>query len=134
MGEVSRLFGTIQSALAGAERVFETLDEVPELNDDPYALPLARVRGRVTFEDVSFGYAPDVPVLKHVSLQAQPGQTVALVRPTGVGKTTIINVLSRCYDVDAGRIMIDGQDIRKLKRSDLRRQWGDCTARYLPLF
>lgn len=124
INEVSSLFSTVQSALAGAERVFEILDAVPELSDAPGALPLESVDGRVVFEDVSFGYVADVPVLKRVSLEAQPGQTIALVGPTGAGKTTIINVLSRFYDVDAGRITIDGVDIRDLKRSDLRRQLG----------
>ncbi len=124
INEVSNLFSTIQSALAGAERVFEIMDEAPELADAPDARPLDRVDGRVVFEDVSFGYTPDVPVLKHVSLEAQPGQTIALVGPTGAGKTTLINVLSRFYDVDAGRITIDGTDIRKLKRDDLRLQLG----------
>lgn len=124
INEVSSLFSTIQSALAGAERVFEILDEMPELNDIPNALPLAAVTGRVEFEDVSFGYTPHVPVLKHVSLKAQLGQTIALVGPTGAGKTTVINVLSRFYDVEEGRITIDGIDIRDIKRSDLRRQLG----------
>jgi ATP-binding cassette subfamily B protein len=124
INEVSSLFSTIQSALAGAERVFEILDEVPELTDIPDALPLETVSGKVTFENVSFGYLPDVPVLKHVSLDAQPGQTIALVGPTGAGKTTLINVLSRFYDVDEGRITIDGIDIRDVKRTDLRRQLG----------
>lgn len=124
INEVSSLFSTVQSALAGAERVFEILDAVPELSDAPGALPLESVDGRVVFEDVSFGYVADIPVLKRVSLEAQPGQTIALVGPTGAGKTTIINVLSRFYDVDAGRITIDGVDIRDLKRSDLRRQLG----------
>ena len=95
INEVATLFSTVQSALAGAERVFEILDEVPELNDVPDALPLETVAGRVEFEDVSFSYVPDVPVLKGVNLVAQPGQTIALVGPTGAGKTTIINVLSR---------------------------------------
>lgn len=124
INEVATLFSTVQSALAGAERVFEILDEVPELNDVPDALPLETVAGRVEFEDVSFSYVPDVPVLKGVNLVAQPGQTIALVGPTGAGKTTIINVLSRFYDVDAGRITIDGIDIRDVRRSDLRRQLG----------
>jgi ATP-binding cassette subfamily B protein len=124
LNEISTLFSTIQSALAGAERVFEILDEVPELNDDPNALPLETVVGCVEFENVSFGYTPDVSVLKHISLKAQPGQMIALVGPTGAGKTTIINVLSRFYDVNEGRITIDGIDIRTVKRSDLRRQLG----------
>lgn len=124
INEVSNLFSTIQSALAGAERVFELLDEAPELEDAPDARPLEQVDGRVIFEDVTFGYTPDVPVLKHVSLEARPGQTIALVGPTGAGKTTLINVLSRFYDVDAGRITIDGVDIRNLKRDDLRLQLG----------
>jgi ATP-binding cassette subfamily B protein len=124
INEVSNLFSTIQAALAGAERVFELLDEAPELEDAPDARPLEQVDGRVIFEDVTFGYTPDVPVLKHVSLEARPGQTIALVGPTGAGKTTLINVLSRFYDVDAGRITIDGVDIRNLKRDDLRLQLG----------
>jgi ATP-binding cassette subfamily B protein len=124
INEVSNLFSTIQSALAGAERVFEILDETPELADEPGAVPLETVRGRVEFEDVTFGYNPDIAILKHVSLRAEPGQTIALVGPTGAGKTTLINVLSRFYDVDEGRIKIDGVDIRDLKTSDLRRQLG----------
>jgi ATP-binding cassette subfamily B multidrug efflux pump len=124
INEVSSLFSTIQSALAGAERVFAVLDEVPELDNAPDAQPLKTVTGKVVFDDVSFGYVPDVPVLKHVSLEAQPGQTIALVGPTGAGKTTIINVLSRFYDVNAGRITIDGVNIRDLNRSDLRLQLG----------
>jgi len=122
LNEISTLFSTIQSALAGAERVFEILDEVPELNDAPDAHPLETINGSVQFEDVSFGY--DIPVLKHIDLDAQPGQMIALVGPTGAGKTTIINVLSRFYDVDAGCITIDGNDIRDVRRSDLRRQLG----------
>jgi ATP-binding cassette subfamily B multidrug efflux pump len=124
IGEVSNLFSTIQSALAGAERVFEILDETPELEDSPDALPLETVSGRVEFDDVSFGYAPEVPVLKRVSFAVEPGQTIALVGPTGAGKTTLINVLSRFYDVDAGCIKIDGIDIRDVQRFDLRRQLG----------
>jgi ATP-binding cassette subfamily B protein len=124
LNEIASLYNTIQSAVAGAERVFETIDEKPDLTDVADAQPLTDIRGDVTFENVSFGYVPGVPVLKHVSLRAAPGQVVALVGPTGAGKTTIVNLLTRFYDIQAGRICIDGQDIRQVKMADLRRQLG----------
>ncbi len=124
LNEIANLYNTIQSAIAGAERVFETIDEQPELADAADAQPLTAIRGEVTFEDVCFEYEPSVPVLKHVSLHAEPGQVVALVGPTGAGKTTIVNLLTRFYDIQSGRICIDGQDIRQLKLADLRRQLG----------
>ncbi|RYG54143.1 ATP-binding cassette domain-containing protein, partial [bacterium] len=86
--------------------------------------PLPPVEGDVVFEDVSFGYVADVPILKHVSLHAKPGQTIALIGPTGAGKTTVINLLTRFYDVDAGRILVDGHDIRAVEKDSLRRQLG----------
>ncbi|MBN2472415.1 MAG: ABC transporter ATP-binding protein, partial [Anaerolineae bacterium] len=121
---ISNLFNTIQSALAGAERVFEILDQMSDLPDVPDAVPLEQLRGDVVFDDVSFAYEENVPVLRQVSLHARPGQTVALVGPTGAGKTTIINLLSRFYDIDAGSIRIDGHDIRQVRKADLRRQLG----------
>ena len=124
LNQIAQLFNSIQSALAGLERVFEVLDETPELVDVADARPLAVVAGDVVFDDVSFSYEPGVPVLKHIRLHAAPGQLVALVGPTGAGKTTIANLLTRFYDVDAGAILIDGQDIRKLKEDDLRRRVG----------
>jgi len=124
LNQIAQLFTSIQSALAGAERIFETLDQVPELIDAPDARSLEHIEGRVTFEDVCFGYEPGVPVLKHVSLHAEPGQLVALVGPTGAGKTTIVNLLTRFYDVDSGAIRIDGIDIRDIKLADLRRRLG----------
>ena len=124
IGQIANLFNTIQSALAGAERVFEIHDVEPEIADAPDAVRLGDVRGEVVFDDVSFGYLPDVPVLQHVSLTARPGQTIALVGPTGAGKTTIINLLSRFYDVDAGRITVDGADIRQIEKASLRRTLG----------
>ncbi len=124
LNQLAQLYNSIQSALAGAERVFQTMDEAPDLPDMPGAKALQRLRGEVEFDNVSFGYEPGVPVLKQVSLSAQPGQTVALVGPTGAGKTTIINVLSRFYDVDQGAIKVDGMDIRQVRKDDLRLKLG----------
>ena len=92
--------------------------------DQPDALPVEKIQGAVTFEGVTFGYDPDKPVLVDVSLSATPGQTIALVGPTGAGKTTIINLLSRFYDVDAGAITIDGHDIRTVQQASIRKQLG----------
>jgi ATP-binding cassette, subfamily B, multidrug efflux pump len=124
INQIANLYNTIQSALAGAERIFDVIDEPPERVDSPDALPLAQPRGEVIFENVSFGYAPNALVLKGVSLHAQPGQTIALVGPTGAGKTTVVNLLSRFYDVERGRILIDGVDICQYRKDDLRRTLG----------
>ena len=121
---VANMYNTIQSALAGAERVFDILDKQPELVDQPDAMELKDIQGEVVFDHVNFGYLKDVPVLKDVSLHANPGQTFALVGPTGAGKTTIVNLLTRFYDIDSGRITIDGKDISQVKKADLRRQLG----------
>jgi ATP-binding cassette, subfamily B, multidrug efflux pump len=118
------LYNSIQSALAGAERVFDLLDERPQVTDRPGAVALDAIQGHVTFDQVDFAYVPGVPVLKDVSLEALPGQVVALVGPTGAGKTTVVNLLSRFYDVDAGAIRIDGHDIRDVTQDSLRRQLG----------
>lgn len=122
--QISNIYNAIQAALAGAERVFDVLDTPPEPPDPSDALPLNTVQGEVRFDGVTFGYLPDRPVIRHVSLHARPGQTVALVGPTGAGKTTIVNLLMRFYEPDAGRILIDGLDIRRIRRDDLRRQLG----------
>ncbi|MFZ6031372.1 MAG: ABC transporter ATP-binding protein [Chloroflexota bacterium] len=124
INQIANLYNTIQSALAGAERIFQVIDEAPEPVDAPDALALSRLRGEVVFENVCFGYNPDVPVLKNVNLHARPGQTIALVGPTGAGKTTIVNLLSRFYDVDRGRISIDGIEIGRYRKADLRRTLG----------
>jgi ATP-binding cassette subfamily B protein len=124
LNQIANLYNQIQSAIAGAERVFEVLDETPELADEADAVPLQEIRGDVRFEDVCFGYEADVPVLKHVDLHAEPGQMIALVGPTGAGKTTIVNLLTRFYDIDSGEILIDGIDIRDAKIADLRRSLG----------
>jgi ATP-binding cassette subfamily B protein len=124
LNEIAQLYSSIQSALAGAERVFEIIDQVPELADAPDAQPLDEIAGDVVFDDVCFGYEEGTPVLEHVSLHAEPGQTIALVGPTGAGKTTIVNLLTRFYDIDSGSVRIDGMDIRRVKVDDLRRKLG----------
>ncbi len=124
LNEMANLYNQIQAAVAGAERIFETIDEKPEVFDAPDAVSLDDMRGDVVMEDVTFSYTQGVPVLKHVSLHAKPGEIVALVGPTGAGKTTIVNVLTRFYDIDSGRILVDGHDIRHVKKDDLRRQLG----------
>lgn len=125
INELANQFNMIQSALAGAERVFEVMDARTEEDEDGTrrALP-ETIAGDVRFESVSFGYRPDHPILKGVTLTAKPGDTIALVGPTGAGKTTIVNLLTRFYDVSEGRITIDGQDIRELDKIDLRQRLG----------
>jgi ATP-binding cassette subfamily B multidrug efflux pump len=122
--QLASLYNSIQAALAGAERVFEIIDTPSEVGDPPDAVSLETVQGDVRFENVRFGYRPDTPIIKDMTLEAQAGQTVALVGPTGAGKTTIINLLTRFYEIDGGSISIDGTDIRKLKKADLRRELG----------
>jgi ATP-binding cassette subfamily B protein len=124
INEIANLYNTIQAAIAGAERVFQIIDEVPEVVDGPGAVSLTEIKGEVVFEGVSFGYDKAVPVLQEVNLHALPGQIVALVGPTGAGKTTIVNLLTRFYDIDAGRILIDGRSLSHIKKDDLRRQLG----------
>ena len=126
INEFSNIVSELQAALAAAERVFRLLDEPPEPDDPPEAvhLPMSQVRGEVRIEDVDFGYRPDALVLKGFSLSVEPGQTAAIVGPTGAGKTTVINLLMRFYEVDAGRILLDGRDVRALARGDLRRAFS----------
>lgn len=121
---ISDIYNNVQSALAGSERIFETLDEQPEYQPIPDAVQLERIRGEVVFDHVDFEYVPGVPVLRDVSFHAEPGQIMALVGPTGAGKTTIVNVFSRFYDIQSGTITIDGYDIRRIDKDALRRQLG----------
>jgi len=122
--QLANMYNSIQAALAGAERVFEIIDtdaEVDHASDSPLPVP---VRGEVHFTDVAFGYLPDTPIIKNMTLQAKAGQTIALVGPTGAGKTTIINLLSRFYEINSGSISIDGRDIRNISKDDLRKKLG----------
>ncbi|MCD6475635.1 MAG: ABC transporter ATP-binding protein [Anaerolineaceae bacterium] len=118
------LYNSLQSAMAGAERVFFILDHEPELTDIPNALPVDDINGDVRFENVDFSYVEGIPVMKKINMHAKSGQTIALVGPTGAGKTTTINLLSRFYDIDNGAIYIDGNEIKTLKKNDLRRSLG----------
>jgi ATP-binding cassette subfamily B multidrug efflux pump len=122
--QLGNLYNQVQRALAGAERIFEILDTVPDQTDAPRALELSRVAGEVRLEHVAFSYKAGVPVLKDISIHARSGERIALVGHTGAGKTTLVNLLSRFYDIDAGRILIDGVDIRTVSRDSLRRQLG----------
>ncbi|UCC53125.1 MAG: ATP-binding cassette domain-containing protein, partial [Anaerolineaceae bacterium] len=110
--------------LAGAERIFQVLDSSPSVADESEAKPLQNIQGAVIFDRVTFSYELGKPVLTDVSFHAAPGETVALVGPTGAGKTTIISLLSRFYDVHAGSILIDGNDIRTVQQKSIREQLG----------
>ncbi|NLG57542.1 MAG: ATP-binding cassette domain-containing protein, partial [Clostridiales bacterium] len=114
------IVGELQSAFAAAERVFRLLDTPPEPADVPGAKVLTDVRGDVRLDQVTFSYLPQVPVIKNLSLKARPGEVVAIVGPTGAGKTTIINLLMRFYDIDSGSITVDQEDIYGLTRDSLR--------------
>ena len=118
------MFNVFQSGIASAERVFDFLDAEEEVSDAAAEPLTGEARGRVAFEDVSFSYTPDRPLIQDLDLVAEPGQTVAIVGPTGAGKTTLVNLLMRFYDVDGGRITVDGRDIRDMRRADLRSQMG----------
>ncbi|MVP01635.1 ATP-binding cassette domain-containing protein [Paenibacillus sp. N10] len=124
LNDLANIFNILQSGVAGAERVFEVLDEREEQADQAGAVELNNSKGHVVFENVSFGYRPDVPILRNISFDSAPGSSTALVGPTGAGKTTIVNLLTRFYDVTGGRILIDGRDIREYTRDSLRRTFG----------
>ncbi len=117
-------FDVLQRAFASAEKIFRVLDMVPEVVDEPDAEEITQIQGRIEFKDVWFAYEPDVWVLKGVSFTVEPGQTVAFVGATGSGKTTILNLICRNYDIQKGQILIDGMDIRKFKIPCLRKHFG----------
>lgn len=122
LNNIAGMFANIQSALAGAERVFELMDEMEERADRTDAGDISEVRGKVEFRDVSFSYVQENPVLKNISFTVCPGEVVALVGETGAGKTTIVNLLTRFYELDSGQILIDDRDIQDISRKTLR----DC--------
>jgi ATP-binding cassette, subfamily B, multidrug efflux pump len=122
--QLANMYNAIQAALAGAERVFEILDVPGEAQDLPQAEPMPPVKGHVSFEAVDFAYEPGTPIIKGMTLEAFPGQTLALVGPTGAGKTTIVNLLGRFYEIQGGHIRIDGRDTRDMHLADLRRSLG----------
>jgi len=124
LNDVANVYNTLQTAAAGAERIFEVMDEKEEKTDIPGAKKLENVRGEVEFQNVTFGYNEGISILKDVSFKAASGSTIALVGPTGAGKTTIVNLVNRFYDVTKGRILIDGNDIRTYSRESLRSCFG----------
>lgn len=124
ISQLAGIINTFQATIAGAERVFEILDQ-PEMSDESALLPdTTPRRGHVQFEHVRFGYDPEKPVIHDLSIDVQPGQMVAIVGPTGAGKTTLVNLLMRFYEIDAGAILLDGHDIRTIKRDELRSHMG----------
>lgn len=122
--QVASVANVLQSAVASAERVFDLLDEPEELPDVVEPTRLEGPQGFICFKDVSFRYLPDTPLIEDLNLEVQPGQMVAIVGPTGAGKTTLVNLLMRFYEIDKGSISIDGVDIRDMKRDDLRQLFG----------
>lgn len=124
LSQIAGLMNIVQSGVASAERLFELLDANEEDPDSAQAVPMDRAEGEIRFNNVSFRYVPDQPLIENFSLSVKPGETVAIVGPTGAGKTTLVNLIMRFYEIDSGSITLDGKDIRSLTRDDLRRQFG----------
>lgn len=122
--EISGVVTELQNALACAARIFQLIDEEPQIPDSDTALVLEKAQGNVRLENVNFSYVPDKELIRSFNLEVRPGQRVAIVGPTGCGKTTVINLLMRFYDVDSGRIRVDGTDIREITRGSLRTNYG----------
>ena len=120
-------YNQLISNIAAAERVFEVMDTPPEIRDDEGVTEMPDIKGEVTFDNVSFAYEDGVPVLKDVSFDIKPGEMIALVGPTGAGKTTVVNLISRFYDAEAGRVLIDGHDVKDVTIESLRHQMGIMT-------
>ena len=124
LNTLSNFYNSLLTAMASMERIFEIMDTEPEIKDKPDAKPLPPIEGRVTFDDVTFSYTPEKVILKNVSFEVKPGQTIALVGPTGAGKSTVVNLISRFYDVTGGAVRIDGHDVRDVQLHSLREQMG----------
>ena len=122
--EISSVITELQNAAACARRVFDFIEETPEIPDYEQAVDLKQADGSLELKEVSFSYRKDVPLLQHLNLQVKPGQKIAIVGPTGCGKTTLINLLMRFYDIDAGQIIVSGHDIQEIKRDSLRENFG----------
>ena len=122
--QISQISGSLQSAVAASERVFEYLDEPEQSSEEEKTEKLGSIKGNVTFENVEFGYTPDKKIIHNLSFEAKHGQKIAIVGPTGAGKTTIVNLLMRFYDADNGRILIDGKNIQDYKREEIRKQFA----------
>jgi len=122
--DLTTFYNTIQSAMAAAERIFETLDTKPEIIDAPDALELPTVKGEIQFDNVTFGYDPSHPVLSDINVHIEPGATLAIVGPTGAGKSSLVKLLSRFYEPPSGAIKVDGYNISKVSQESLRRQMG----------
>lgn len=124
VSQIATMWTNVQSAIAGGERIFGLLDTTPDIRDKPNAKPMPEIQGRVAFDHVNAEYEPGQPVLRDVNLAAEPGQTIAIVGPTGAGKTTIVNLIPRFYDVTRGAVTIDGIDVRDVTAASLRAQIG----------
>ena len=124
LAQIAGLMNTVQSGVASAERLFELLDAPEEAPDRRPSTPIERVTGAISFKDVSFRYKADQPLIEHFNLEVAPGETVAIVGPTGAGKTTLVNLIMRFYEIDGGEITLDGINTRDITREDLRRQFG----------
>ena len=124
LAQIAGLMNTVQSGVASAERLFELLDATEEEPDLKVSIPMDRAKGEVVFKDVSFRYVNDQPLIENFNLMVKPGQTVAIVGPTGAGKTTLVNLIMRFYEIDSGTITLDGVDTKMMTRDDLRRQFG----------
>ena len=122
--EISSVITELQNAAACARRVFDFIEETPEIPDSKQAVDLQQADGSLELKEVTFSYRKDVPLLQHLNLQVKPGQKIAIVGPTGCGKTTLINLLMRFYDIDAGQIIVSGHDIQEIKRDSLRENFG----------